>query len=172
MPAACMSAYIVVGPTKRNPSLRSALLIAVRLGGRGGHLGEGQRARPTGRRGEAPQQLVERLVERERGTRVLDRRLDLAAVTDDARVAEQALDVGLGHGGDALGVEPVEHLAERRSAPEDRDPRQPGLEALEAHLLEEAHRVVLRGSPLLVVVAAVLGVVRAPRAARAGRRRR
>ena len=32
MPAACMSAYIVVGPTNRKPSRRSSLLIAVDSG--------------------------------------------------------------------------------------------------------------------------------------------
>jgi hypothetical protein len=161
-----MSAYMVVGPTKRNPSLRSDRLIASDLG----VSWPGPRANDTGAvagaAARSPEHLVERLVEGERGTRVLDRGLDLAAVADDARVAEEALDVGLGHGGDLLGVEAVEHLAERRSAAEDRDPGQARLEPLEAHLLEEAHRIVLRGSPLLIVVAAVLGVVRAPRAPR------
>ena len=62
---------------------------------------------------------------------------------------------------------PCERRAERRPPPQDRDPRQPGLESLEAQLLEQRAVAVQRRAPLLVVVALVLGVGARPRAARA-----
>ncbi len=85
---------------------------------------------------------------------------------DDARIREQPQDVVFRHGGHALGIEPVEQLAESGPAAKDRDPRQTGLETLEAQLLVEGTRVALLGAPLLVVVATVLGIGGSPGAAR------
>ena len=62
--------------------------------------------------------------------RVCDRRLDLAAVTDDRGVAEQALDVTLAEARDGVGVEVRKRAPERLPFAEDRQPRQAGLEAL------------------------------------------
>ena len=83
-------------------------------------------------------------------------------VPDDPRVREQALHVGLGVAGHPLAVEAVEGLPERRALVEDREPRQAGLEAFEAELLEQV--AVVRGwpTPLRVVVAGVGGGGRAP----------
>ena len=96
-----------------------------RLGRRGWHLREGRgcdRPRPGC---EAPEQFVDRQVEVESGPGVLDRRLDLAAVSNDALVAEEACDVVIGHDGDTFRVESMEDLSEGRTAPEDRDPQRP-----------------------------------------------
>src|SRR5690606_3219818 len=60
-----------------------------------------------------------------------------------------------------------EHLAEPRPLAQDRDPRQPRLEALETHLLEQRAVAVQRYAPLFVVITGILGVVADPRAARA-----
>ena len=55
-----------------------------------------------------------------------------------------------------LEIEPGERAAERLPLAEDCEPRQPGLEPLEANLLEQPHVVRDREAPLLVVVADVL----------------
>src|SRR5436309_236233 len=62
-----------------------------------------------------PHQLLERrscATQGEYAVRVRDRSLDLAAVPDDARVAEQALDVMLAEARDGVGVEAGERGAE------------------------------------------------------------
>ena len=87
-------------------------------------------------------------------------------------VEQESLDVGLGHRRDALRLEVVEDLAERRATPQDRDPRQAGLESFEAELLVEGARVALLAPPFLIVIAPVLGIAAGPGTARAVRRRR
>ena len=73
-------------------------------------------------------------------------------------VAEQALDVPLVEARDLLEVEAREGPAEGLALAQDRQPREPGLEALEAQLLEQAPVVADREAPFVVVVGAVLGV--------------
>ena len=93
MPQACMPAHSVVGPTKRKPArlqpLRERLRL-VRL-----RVPVGRRARHAVALGRIrPDELVQRrarLAQLEDAARVRDRRLDLAAVPHDARVAEQPL---------------------------------------------------------------------------------
>src|SRR5437764_13879910 len=83
----------------------------------------------------------------------------------DAGVCEQPPDVAVAEAGDTLEVEARECRAEVLALPQDREPRQPGLEALQAQLLEQSLLVVDREAPLGVVVRAVdLGRV-APEAA-------
>ncbi len=91
--------------------------------------------------------------------------LDLAAVADDARVAEQPLDVARAHPRHAVEVEAVERVAERFALAQDREPGEPRLEPFEADLLEEAPVFADRKAPLLVVVGDVQRIVAAPRAA-------
>ena len=98
--------------------------------------------------------------------RVRDGGLDLRAVADDAGIVHEPLDVALVERRDRVDVEAGERGAERRPPPQDRDPRQPGLEPLEAELLEQRPVAVQRRAPLLVVVARVLGVGADPGAAR------
>src|SRR5690606_33019762 len=86
---------------------------------------------------------------------VVDHRADLAAVADDAGVGEETFHVGLVEPGDPLEVEATERLPERLPLAEDREPRQPGLETLEAQLLEQAAVVGDGEPPLRVVVGAV-----------------
>src|SRR4051812_33145575 len=90
--------------------------------------------------GVGPEELVQRHVvaERERRARVRDRGLDLAAVADDRRVAEETLHVALAEPRDALRIEAFEGGAEPVALAQDRDPRQTRLEPLEAEPLVEA----------------------------------
>ena len=95
------------------------------------------------------------IAQRDRRARVGDRGLDLAAVPDDPGVGEQPLDVRLAELGDALGVEARERRAEVLALAQDRQPREPGLEALQAEALVQPALVHHRPAPLLVVVAVV-----------------
>src|SRR4051794_5502169 len=100
--------------------------------------------------------------------RVRDRRLDLRAVADDARVGEQPGDVVVAEASDGGRLEARERGAERLALAQDRDPREARLERLERHALEEPALVGDRPAPLLVVVALVERVAVAE-AARHGR---
>ena len=84
-------------------------------------------------------------------------------MADDARVPKQPLDVALAEARDRFGIEAGEGGAEVLALAQDRQPRQPGLEALEAQPLEQAALVGDGPSPLLVVVGDV-GRVRLPAA--------
>src|SRR5207244_3511661 len=90
--------------------------------------------------------------ERERRARVRDRRLDLAAVPDDPRVAEQPLDVARTELRHRLRIEARERRTEGRPLAQDREPGEPRLEALQAEPLIEATLVRHRPPPLVVVV--------------------
>ena len=87
---------------------------------------------------------------------VVDGRLDLPAVSHDRRVAEQPLDVRGAEAGHGTEVEAGECTAEPLALAEDRQPAEPGLEPLQAQLLEQAHVVVDGEAPLRVVVADVV----------------
>src|SRR5439155_1420619 len=94
-----------------------------------------------------------------------DGRLDLATVADDARVAEEPLDVTPAEVGHALDGEPGERRAEGLALAQDGEPGEPRLEPLQAQLLVEARVVVHGHPPLLVVVAEVERVGPGPGAA-------
>src|SRR5438128_3770416 len=102
-----------------------------------------------------PHELRQRrpgLPQRQRRARVRNRRLDLAAVPDDPRVAEQLLDLTRPEPSDRPGVEVREGDPEGRPLAQDREPGEPGLEALEAEPLVEPALVGDRPPPLAVVV--------------------
>jgi len=67
---------------------------------------------------------------------VVDDRLDLAAMADDAVVLEQAIDIALGEARNPYEVEFVERRAEILALGEDGAPAEAGLETLQAQLLE------------------------------------
>ena len=70
-----------------------------------------------------------------RRRRVRDRSLDLPAVPDDARVGEQPLDVAPPNAATRSGSKPANASRKRRPLPQDRQPREPRLEAFEAEPL-------------------------------------
>src|SRR3954464_24417 len=103
---------------------------------------------------ERPEELVQRrrVAQRDRRLRVCDRCLDLPPVANDPGVLEQPAHVTLAEAGDAFGVEAGKRSPEVLALAQDRQPRQPGLEALEAEALVEPLLVADGVSPLLVVV--------------------
>ncbi len=84
---------------------------------------------------------------------------------DDARIAEQPLDVALVELRHPLDREAGKRLPEALAFAENRQPRQAGLKTLEGEQLEQAVVPALLAAPLLVVVRAVEPVVPAPPAA-------
>ena len=122
------------------------------VGGRDGY--RVHRGRPS------PEELVQRdvVAQGDRRSGVRDRGLDLAAMTDDARIAEQTADIALAETGDDVGVEARETCTERLALPQDRQPRETGLEPLEAEALVDP-LLGSDGSPPLVVVVGVVGRV-------------
>ena len=130
--------------------------------GRLGHRAERLGGEPGGalllRRNEPPDVLREGalgLDHAQRHAGVVDRRLDLPAMTDDAGVPQQAGHVLLPEAGHLLRVEAGEHLTEAIALLEDGQPGEPGLKAFEHELLIEAVIVLHRATPLIVVVAEI-----------------
>ena len=95
----------------------------------------------------------------EEASGVVDDGLDFASVADDPGVGQEALDVGVGVGGDFLGVEVGEGFAEVFPLVEDGLPGEAGLHAFEAEELELLLVVVEGDAPLVVVVGHHEGVV-------------
>src|SRR3954453_4392436 len=98
-----------------------------------------------------PHELLERrsrLPQREDSARIRDRGFDLPAMPDDPRVAEQPLDVALAKAGDTVRVEVAERTTEVLALPQNGQPRQPGLKALEAQPLVQPVLVGYRTPPL------------------------
>src|SRR5581483_8260922 len=111
-----------------------------------------------------PEELVQRrrVAQRDRRLCVRNRRLDLAAVTDDPGVFEEPVDVALAVAGDAVGFEAGECRAKPLALAQDRQPREPRLKALETEPLVEPPLLADRPAPLLVVVDVVARVGRRP----------
>ncbi len=84
--------------------------------------------------------------ELDRALGVVDHRLDLAAVTDDAGVVEQAGYVTLAEARHDGEIEAGEGAAKGIPLAQDGQPRKTGLEALEAQLLE-LRRSSANGNP-------------------------
>jgi hypothetical protein len=137
-----------------------------RLRGRCGHLGQRLQPLLPGRGRGRPHELGQAARQLERRLRVSDRCLDLAAVPDDRRVAEQPQDIGLGVVRDRCQVEAGESAPESIPLAQDRDPREARLEALQRQQLEQAAVALERPAPLVVVVGPVERVVAAPAAPR------
>ena len=140
----------MVGPTKVQPCFFRSLDSATDSGEVETVCGPGA---PRGL--EAPEeggQRALRVHELAARPSVVDHRLDLAAMADDARVREQALDVARAEPGDPVDVEVVEGGAEVLALGEDGPPAQARLEALQAELLEQTAVVADRKAPFGVVV--------------------
>ncbi len=161
-----MNAYTVVGPTNRKPRRLSSFESAVDSGVVGGSSPRPDGPHRAAGRSERPDELRQPLGQLERRDRVPDRRLDLAAMADDPGVAEQPLDVPLVEVGDPLDRESRERLSKALPLAQDRQPREPGLEALEREQLEQRIVAALLAPPLVVVVGAVERILSAPPAAR------
>src|SRR5215207_2308391 len=88
---------------------------------------------------EPPQEIREALplLDREPSPGAGDRAEDLLPVADDAGVAHQRLDVLGAEGRDHGRIEAGKGAAEILALPQDRDPGQPGLEAVEDQLLKQ-----------------------------------
>src|SRR6201989_1202719 len=132
------------------------------LGLRGGlrDVGEGwwrrRRSGLVGRR-----QLREARRGRDHRASVVDRGLDLAAVADDRRVLDQAIDVRAGHRRDPGRVEPAKRRAETLAPAEHDGPAEADLEHAQRQRLEQPGLVERARAPDLVVVARERGIRRA-----------
>ena len=117
---------------------------------------------------EAPEESVEAAElrpQREVGAGIRDAPRDLEPIADDAGIGEERADLGRVVAGHLPGIEAVEGAPVGRALPENRDPGEAGLGALEAEELEEPAVVVERNAPLAVVVRAVERVGPGPAAA-------
>src|SRR2546430_11504462 len=88
---------------------------------------------------------------------VVDRRVDLRPVADDARVSHQSGRVAGAEAGDRLGLESAKRGAKVLPLAQDGHPAEPRHEAFEAELLEQPPIVKHRPAPLGVVISAVEG---------------
>ena len=99
-------------------------------------------------------------------TGIGERRFDLRPVADDGRIGQQAIDRGVAEARDGIRVESGEGGSEGLALGEDRPPRQPGLEGLQAEPLVQAAVIADGPAPFGVVIRpVVLGPQRGPRAA-------
>ena len=144
----------------------------------GHRLGRGRKA-PEGAQRQSPRtgsgfgseareiggERAELTLQLDRATRVVDGGFDLAPMPDDAGILEQPIDVARPEPGHGVEVEAAKRAAEVLALAEDDEPAQPGLESLEADLLEEPAPVTDGHSPFAVVVAAVERITVAPEAA-------
>ena len=87
-------------------------------------------------------QAPELLLNGEDAAGVVDRRLDLEPVADDARVAEQPLDVGRPEARDRAGVEACERAAVALALPQDRRPGEARLRAFSVSISNRCAVVV------------------------------
>ena len=86
-------------------------------------------------------------------------------MADDAGVGEEPGHVLLAEARDLVEIEAGEAFPEILALPEDRQPGQARLEALEADLLEQAKIVRDRTAPFAIVIDGIVGRARAPEAA-------
>ena len=98
---------------------------------------------------------AELVAQHEQAARVLDRRVDLQPVADDARVTEQPSPLAPAVGRDARHVEAVVGVDEGGTLLEDGQPGEPGLIDLEHEPFEELPVVADREAVLAVVIRAV-----------------
>ena len=94
--------------------------------------------------------------------RVVDRGLDLAAVSNNARITEESLHIGFIESRNDVWIESSKTESEILAFAQDREPAQPGLEPLETDLLEKPVVITLGESPLSVVIPLVLLVTLTP----------
>ena len=144
----------MVGPTNVQPRFFRSLEIAVEVGVKACHSVGGPSKVACGHMYSAidPNSSIS---SNARG-RVVDGRADLALVSDDAGIVEQAVDVVLVEVGDEPRVEAGEGSTEVFALAQDGQPRQAGLEALEAQLFEQAMIVGNAEAPFGVVIGEVV----------------
>ncbi len=94
-----------------------------------------------------------------------DGALDLGAIADDAGIVHQRMDLLGVVVRYFVGLEIVESVPEMIALAQDRDPRQPGLKAVEDQLLVERAVVEFRHAPFGVVIGDVKRIFARPRAA-------
>jgi Protein of unknown function (DUF2927) len=108
-----------------------------------------------------------RLVDEIQGTLgVVDYRFDLAAMAHDAGIGEAAFHLARSEVRDLGEIESGEGRAKVLALAQNCDPREPGLEAFQAKLLEEAAVVGDRSAPFAIVIAQIECVGARPPAAR------
>jgi hypothetical protein len=83
-------------------------------------------------------------------------------VADDACILQQPVDGWFAEAGNLAEIEIAERRSEVLALPLDREPREPGLEALETDLFEESTVVERRAAPLAVVVVDIVVGITAP----------
>ena len=83
------------------------------------------------------------------------RGLDLGARADDAGIGHQALDLRRAEARDRVRIKAGKGGAERLPLPEDRDPGEPGLEALQHQRLPEHPGIAHGHAPFRVVIGPV-----------------
>jgi len=95
-------------------------------------------------------------------TRVIDRGFDLSAMTDDAGVAQQPIDVARAEARDMRDVESGECLPECLAFPQDREPTEARLKSFETDFFEQPVVVNDRTPPFLVVIAKIERIAAGP----------
>jgi len=160
------------GVHRGRPDERPALILQSLRESRGRRGAGGQRAEGIGTGqflsvGERPDDAGEGLARPVHGVQplcVVDRRLDLASVTDDARVREEFVDFRVTESGDFDGIESCEGVPERFTFSQNGDPRETALKSFEADLFEESSFIGNGTTPFVVVVRDVDVAPFAPRA--------
>src|SRR6185437_11642537 len=95
-----------------------------------------------------------------------DRALDLGAIADDADVIHQCVNLPGVVARDLLGTEIVKGAAKILALAQDREPGQPGLEAVKDQLFVQRAVVIFRHAPFIVVIGHVKRIFAWPRAPR------
>ena len=83
--------------------------------------------------------------------------LDLQAVTYNAGIAHQPLNVPLAEARDFFRIEALKHFSEVCAFLEDGEPRKAGLKGFEIDFFEQGARIGLWNAPFFVVVAGIFG---------------
>jgi hypothetical protein len=142
-PIACMKAWTVVGPTNfqprfLDPSTSRSTRARWKQGGEGLH--------PVARSSRHRRRASPFGDQLQRAAGVVDHRLDLAAVADDAGILQQPFDIAFVEAGNAREIEAVERGAEIVALHQDGAPAQARLEAFERELFEQPP-IVVHGKP-------------------------
>lgn len=90
------------------------------------------------------------------GTGIFNSGPDLETVADDGWVVNKAVNVGVGHSGDAVNIEMMEGVAEGVAATQNEEPAEARLEGLEEEVLKDEGIVVDWDAPFSIVVMKVV----------------
>lgn len=94
---------------------------------------------------------------------IVDRRLDLASMTNDASIVQEPLNISVAIARDPLEIEAVEDLTETIPLSQNRQPRQATLKAFETNFLEQQMIVSGWTTPFVIVIREVIVMTRGPR---------